>query len=82
MTRSAPRCLVVVCALAMSAIAVAPASSAPPTDPLHPWQYDHWPQTQPWQQGRPAEPAAARLADPGFPAPIDPQNWVNPDTMT
>jgi M6 family metalloprotease-like protein len=66
----------------MSAFAVAPASSAPPTDPLHPWQYDHWPQTQPWQQGRPTEKAAARFAKPGFPAPIDPQNWVNPDDMT
>ena len=59
---------------------VAPASSAPPPTPkpAHPWQLDHWPQTQPRQQTR----AVTLLGQPGFPEPIDPQNWVNPDHMT
>lgn len=56
----------------------APASAQP--DPANPWQYDHWPQTQPWQQPSPL--IANRLAQPGFGTPIDPQNWVNPDHMT
>ncbi|MEU5696489.1 M6 family metalloprotease domain-containing protein [Actinosynnema sp. NPDC020468] len=45
----------------------------------HPWQYDHWPQQQPWQQTRDTARVAAQA---GFPAPVDPQNWVNPDHMT
>jgi M6 family metalloprotease-like protein len=56
-----------------------PAIAAPPETPDHPWQYDHWPQQQPWQQ----QPSGARIAaQAGFPGPIDAQNWVNPDQMT
>ncbi|WP_086668801.1 M6 family metalloprotease domain-containing protein [Lentzea kentuckyensis] len=54
-------------------------AAAPPDEPLHHWQYDHWPQQQPWQQSRDT---ARVLAQNGFPGPIDPQNWVNPDHMT
>ncbi|KOV82299.1 peptidase M6 [Nocardia sp. NRRL S-836] len=55
------------------------ASAAPPDEPLHHWQHDHWPQQQPWQQSRDAARVAAQA---GLPGPIDPQNWVNPDHMT
>ena len=74
------RLVVLLAAVALSGFAVAPASSAPPPTPkpAHPWQLDHWPQTQPWQQTR----AVTPLGQPGFPEPIDPQNWVNPDHMT
>ncbi|MEU7480723.1 M6 family metalloprotease domain-containing protein [Lentzea sp. NPDC042327] len=54
-------------------------SAAPPDEPLHHWQFDHWPQQQPWQQSRDAARVAAHA---GLPGPIDPQNWVNPDHMT
>ncbi|MFF5207057.1 M6 family metalloprotease domain-containing protein [Streptosporangium sp. NPDC000396] len=60
-------------------IASAPASAEPPPQPEHPWRLNHWPQTQPWQRD---EPATARVGKPGGPAPIDPQNWKNPDHMT
>ncbi len=66
-------------------VAVSPAASAaPPAAPDQPWQYDHWPQQQPWQRSAPgALPAESkRVAQAGFPAPIDPQNWQNPDNMT
>lgn len=65
-------------AVLAAGLAVNPAVAAPPTDPPHPWQYDHWPQTQPWQEQR----AQALQGRAGFPPPIDPQNWVNPDHMT
>ncbi|GAA1356395.1 M6 family metalloprotease domain-containing protein [Saccharothrix algeriensis] len=55
------------------------ALAAPPEGPPHPWQYDHWPQQQPWQEARDPARVAAQA---GFPGPIDPQNWVNPDHMT
>ncbi|MEV0678544.1 M6 family metalloprotease domain-containing protein [Actinosynnema sp. NPDC050436] len=55
------------------------ALAAPPDAPEHPWQYDHWPQQQPWQQGRDTARVAAQA---GFPGPVDPQDWVNPDHMT
>ncbi|GLW90449.1 M6 family metalloprotease domain-containing protein [Actinokineospora globicatena] len=55
------------------------AAAAPPNGPDNQWQYDHWPQQQPWQQTR-DEVRVAALA--GFPGPVDPQNWVNPDHMT
>src|SRR5918998_38119 len=56
-----------------------PAPAAAKPDPANPWQFDHWPRQQPWQES----PAGAnRLAQPGFGAPIDPQNWENPDHMT
>ncbi|WP_329084092.1 MULTISPECIES: M6 family metalloprotease domain-containing protein [unclassified Streptosporangium] len=58
-----------------------PASADPVPEPEHPWRLDHWPRTQPWQQDAP-EAGTARRADPGGPAPIDPQNWKNPDHMT
>lgn len=80
MARLAFRSLVVVAAVSMSAFAVSPASSAPNADPVEPWRYDHWPQQQPWQQDARPQPAA-KLARPGFPAAVDPQNWVNPDNM-
>lgn len=62
----------------------ATASAAPPETPSHPWQYDHWPQQQPWQSSAPgAQPAEAKqVSQAGFPAPIDPQDWQNPDDMT
>ncbi|MFB9881667.1 M6 family metalloprotease domain-containing protein [Planobispora siamensis] len=52
---------------------------SPPPVPEHPWRLDHWPQQQPWQRDAPE---AALRARPGTPAPIDPQNWKNPDHMT
>jgi M6 family metalloprotease-like protein len=57
-----------------------PASAEPPPAPEHPWRYDHWPQRQPWQQDESA--SALRSQQRGGPAPIDPQNWKNPDHMT
>ncbi len=59
-------------------LAATPASADPDPDPRPPWRQDHWPQTQPWQRD---EPPAQTLRTPS-PAPIDPQNWVNPDHMT
>ena len=62
-----------------------PASAAPPADdPEQPWRLDQWPQTQPWQLDAPAEgsPEARLRTQPDGPAPIDPQNWKNPDHMT
>ncbi|GIH76514.1 peptidase M6 [Planobispora longispora] len=61
-------------------LAGTPASAEPSPDPEHPWRLDHWPQQQPWQQDGPA--AALREQRPDGPAPIDPQNWKNPDHMT
>jgi M6 family metalloprotease-like protein len=64
-------------------LSVNPATAAPqdaPAQPEHPWQYPHWPQQQPWQQS--GETARVAAAQAGFPGPIDPQNWVNPDHMT
>ncbi|MFJ2033377.1 M6 family metalloprotease domain-containing protein [Streptosporangium sp. NPDC087985] len=60
-------------------IASLPASAEPSPEPEHPWRLNHWPQTQPWQRD---EPAVTLRAKPGGPAPIDPQNWKNPDHMT
>jgi M6 family metalloprotease-like protein len=67
-------------AVLAAGLAVSPAVAAVPTAPEHPWQYDHWPQVQPWQESRGA--MTMQAAQAGFPAPIDPQNWVNPDHMT
>ncbi|MBG0830714.1 M6 family metalloprotease domain-containing protein [Planomonospora sp. ID67723] len=61
-------------------LASIPASAEPAPDPEHPWRLNHWPQQQPWQQDAPA--TALRGGRPGAPAPIDPQNWKNPDHMT
>lgn len=63
-------------------ISVNPATAAPeqPLTPENPWQYPHWPQQQPWQQQDQANARVATQA--GFPGPIDPQDWVNPDHMT
>jgi M6 family metalloprotease-like protein len=68
----------------VAGVASGPASAAPPAAPEHPWQYDHWPRQQPWQQSQPgATPfEAKRATQAGFPAPIDPQDWQNPDHMT
>ncbi|WP_425394045.1 M6 family metalloprotease domain-containing protein [Actinokineospora inagensis] len=55
------------------------AQAAAPGEPENQWQYDNWPQQQPWQQAREG---ARVMAHGGFPGPIDPQNWVNPDQMT
>jgi M6 family metalloprotease-like protein len=66
----------------VTGISVSPAVAAPepaPPTPENPWQYSHWPQQQPWQQSGDTARVAART---GFPGPIDPQNWVNPDHMT
>ncbi|MEU7000647.1 M6 family metalloprotease domain-containing protein [Nonomuraea sp. NPDC046570] len=61
-------------------LSATPASAEPPSDPEHPWRYNHWPQTQPWQQD--AAPDAALRGRPATAKPIDPQNWKNPDHMT
>ncbi|WP_244246806.1 M6 family metalloprotease domain-containing protein [Nocardioides euryhalodurans] len=55
--------------------------------PFNHWRYDHWPQVQPWQeQQSDAELSRVRarggVGKPGFPAPVDPQEWENPDHMT
>ncbi|GAA3845012.1 M6 family metalloprotease domain-containing protein [Saccharothrix violaceirubra] len=64
--------------LSVAALAVGTAQATPPPAE-HPWQYDHWPQQQPWQQERDA---ARTTAQGGVPGPLDPQDWVNPDHMT
>ena len=66
------------------AVSPATAAAAPPAAPSHPWQYDQWPQQQPWQTSAPgALPAEAKSVEQrGFPAPIDAQDWQNPDDMT
>jgi M6 family metalloprotease-like protein len=63
-----------------SAVVVTTGLTAAPAaaSPVHPWQYDHWPQTQPWQEHH----VAQTFGKPGFPGPVDPQDWVNPDHMT
>ena len=83
MTRPA---LLVTALLSAAALAtglsVNPATADPeqPLTPENPWQYPHWPQQQPWQQ---QDQATARVAaHAGFPGPLDPQNWENPDHMT
>ena len=66
----------------VTGISVNPAVAAPgqpPPTPENPWQYPHWPQQQPWQQSGDTARVASRS---GFPGPVDPQNWVNPDHMT
>jgi M6 family metalloprotease-like protein len=68
-----------VAAVALAAgLAVTPATATPPVAPENPWQYDHWPQQQPWQE----QSAVTLQGKPGFPPPVDPQNWENPDHMT
>ncbi|GLZ30958.1 peptidase M6 [Lentzea sp. NBRC 105346] len=71
--------VLLITALFFLAALVAGNSSAVAAPPSNPWQYDHWPQQQPWQQTRDSLRVAAQA---GFPGPIDPQNWVNPDHMT
>ncbi len=70
------RFIAVLAAVSVPSLALAAPSPAKP-DPANPWQYDNWPQTQPWQESAPP----AKLANPAT-GPIDPQNWVNPDQMT
>jgi M6 family metalloprotease-like protein len=70
-----------IAAVALAAPSPATTDAAAQPDPAHPWQYDHWPQQQPWQQTAEQQPTA-RTAAPGFGTPIDPQNWENPDHMT
>ncbi|ADB33270.1 M6 family metalloprotease domain protein [Kribbella flavida DSM 17836] len=70
-------------ALAAPAPAALDAAAAARPDPANPWQFDHWPQQQPWQQQQPATRLAGPTSGTGaFGAPIDPQNWENPDHMT
>lgn len=80
--RPALRLIAVLAAVSIPGLALAtpaPASLVPAaSDPANPWQYDHWPQTQPWQE----LPGAKRIASAGFGSAIDPQNWANPDQMT
>ncbi|MBB2748474.1 UNVERIFIED_ORG: M6 family metalloprotease-like protein [Microbispora rosea subsp. rosea] len=71
-----------VIALAPLALTAAPASAAPGGDPDLPWRRDNWPQTQPWQRDQPDEAQALRGRPSRVVAPIDPQNWKNPDHMT
>ncbi|WP_309114334.1 M6 family metalloprotease domain-containing protein [Saccharothrix sp.] len=71
--------LAALCSVAALTAGGTSATAAPPEGPPHPWQYDHWPQQQPWQQSRDSARVAAQA---GFPGPIDPQSWVNPDHMT
>ena len=87
-------CALVAIALTASAALGAPAPDAaerpdePGTQqPFNHWRYDHWPQVQPWQeQQSDAELSRVRarggVGKPGFPAPVDPQEWENPDHMT
>ncbi|MFI6455453.1 M6 family metalloprotease domain-containing protein [Streptosporangium amethystogenes] len=83
MTRPPKLLKVLIAAVVLMPIGLAslPASADPAPDPEHPWRLEQWPQTQPWQQDAPEAPAARR-AEPATPAPIDPQNWKNPDHMT
>ncbi|MFC0860727.1 M6 family metalloprotease domain-containing protein [Sphaerimonospora cavernae] len=64
------------------ALTASPASAQPPADPPNPWRLNHWPRTQPWQLDEPAEPQALHGRPSRAVAPIDPQNWKNPDHMT
>ncbi|WP_433240979.1 M6 family metalloprotease domain-containing protein [Streptosporangium sp. CA-135522] len=73
------KALIAVAVLIPIGIASLPASADPSPDPEHPWRLNQWPQTQPWQRD---EPAATLRGKPGGPAPVDPQNWKNPDHMT
>ncbi|MGW4116321.1 M6 family metalloprotease domain-containing protein [Actinosynnema sp. NPDC004786] len=81
--RRGPRRPVLLIATALSVAALTTGNTgvtaAPLDDPPHHWQQDHWPQRQPWQETRDSARVAAQA---GFPGPIDPQNWVNPDHMT
>ncbi|MER7503592.1 M6 family metalloprotease domain-containing protein [Nonomuraea pusilla] len=75
--------LLTVLVLVPASLVATPASAAPPADdPEHPWRRAHWPQTQPWQQDQPGDAQALRGRPGGGIAPIDPQNWENPDHMT
>ncbi|GAA1011999.1 peptidase M6 [Acrocarpospora pleiomorpha] len=75
--------LATVALLPLSLLSVTPVSAEPAPDPELPWRYDHWPQTQPWQQDAPGAAQLRSLGgQQGHPAPIDPQNWKNPDHMT
>ncbi|MGW5265070.1 M6 family metalloprotease domain-containing protein [Microbispora sp. NPDC004025] len=74
--------IVAAIALAPLALTAAPASAAPGEDPDLPWRRDHWPQTQPWQRDQPDEAQNLRGRPSRVVAPIDPQNWKNPDHMT
>jgi M6 family metalloprotease-like protein len=79
MDRIHRRPALLITALLSVAVLTAGNSAASPDELSHHWQYDHWPQQQPWQQTRDTARVAAQA---GFPGPVDPQNWVNPDHMT
>jgi M6 family metalloprotease-like protein len=68
--------------LVPAAMVSTPASASPYDDPEHPWRQNHWPQTQPWQRDEPDEAQTLRGRPAPAVAPIDPQNWKNPDHMT
>ncbi|WP_283138257.1 M6 family metalloprotease domain-containing protein [Rhizohabitans arisaemae] len=82
--------MVMAVALVPAGMAAGPALAAQPEEPVHPWRAPHWPQEQPWQRDAPSEEqldarAMAKTgvaSRPDAPAPIDPQNWKNPDNMT
>ncbi|MFF4775242.1 M6 family metalloprotease domain-containing protein [Microtetraspora fusca] len=76
------QCLFAAIVVVPAALAATPASADPPQDPQHPWRRDHWPQTQPWQRDEPDEAQALHGRAARVVAPIDPQNWTNPDHMT
>ena len=78
LTTAALAALALTAPASTTAAAADPAPAAQP-DPANPWQYDHWPMQQPWQE---SSPDAKRVAQPGFGAAIDPQDWENPDHMT
>jgi M6 family metalloprotease-like protein len=80
-TRHTPLISALLSAAALvSGFLTTPVASAAPDTPELPWQADHWPQHQPWQD---AHGGTARIqAAAGLPGPIDPQNWANPDNMT
>ncbi|WP_030454106.1 M6 family metalloprotease domain-containing protein [Herbidospora cretacea] len=75
-----------VAAALLAPLALANATQAFAAEPLPdtetPWRYDHWPQTQPWQQDEPAAMARKLGGHSDMPKPIDPQDWENPDHMT
>ncbi|WP_061300324.1 M6 family metalloprotease domain-containing protein [Herbidospora cretacea] len=75
-----------VAAALLAPLALTNATQAFAAEPLPdtetPWRYDHWPQTQPWQQDEPAAMLRTLGDHADMPKPIDPQNWENPDNMT
>lgn len=85
--RVVPLFALIVLALVGTSAGASPAAGRAADPKPTPWRADQWPQTQPWQKDGPkGSPTQRRMAQElraaGFPAPIDPQDWENPDEMT